>query len=99
MANKPIRFHPEAEAEYLAALAWYRERSRIAATNFEGAVGAAVDRIRKAPDRWPAYFDEFRKYVLREFPFSIVYQGFSDEITIFAVAHGRRRPGYWRSRL
>ena len=64
MASKPLRFHPEAEEEYLASLSWYQERSLLAATNFESAVGSAVEQIGKAPQRWPIYFRNFRKYVL-----------------------------------
>ena len=32
-------------------------------------------------------------------PFSLVYILRGDDIEIVAVAHGRRRPSYWRSRL
>ena len=60
MASKPLRFHPQAEQEYLTSLAWYRERSLIAAINFESAFGQAVERIREAPHRWPIYFRDFR---------------------------------------
>jgi ParE toxin of type II toxin-antitoxin system, parDE len=99
MASKPLRFHLRAEKEYLTALAWYRERSLIAAINFESAFEQAIGRIKEAPERWPIYFADFRKYTLRQFPFSIVYQDFSSEIVVFAVAHGRRRPGYWMGRV
>jgi len=98
MTSKPLRFHPQAEQEYLTALAWYRERSLIAAINFESAFEQAIRRISEAPQRWPIYFANFRKYTLRQFPFSIVYQDFSSEVVVFAVAHGRRRPGYWMDR-
>jgi hypothetical protein len=98
MVSKPLRFHPQAEQEYLTTLSWYRERSLTAATSFEGAFDRAVTRIREAPLRWPVYFEDFRKYTLRQFPFSIVYQDFSSETVVFAVAHGRRKPGYWRDR-
>jgi len=37
MPSKPLRFHAQAEQEYLPALSWYRERSPIAAINFESA--------------------------------------------------------------
>ena len=94
MASKPLRFHPQAEQEYLTALGWYRERSLIAAINFESAFEQAVGKIREGPHRWPLYFKDFRKYTLRQFSFSIVYQDFSSEIVVFAVAHGRRQPGY-----
>ncbi len=98
MASKPLRFHPEAEADYLASLSWYRDRSPVAGTNFESAVEVALETIQKAPHRWPIYFSSFRKYVLKQFPFSIIYREFRAEIVIFAVAHGSRRPGYWRER-
>jgi plasmid stabilization system protein ParE len=99
MASKPLRFHPQAEQEYLTSLAWYRERSLIAATNFESAFDRAITRISEAPQRWPIYIADFRKYTLRQYPFNIVYQDFPSQIVIFAVAHGRRRPGYWRDRV
>lgn len=39
-----------------------------------------------------------RRYVLRRFPYSIIYQATADEIQILAVAHHRRKPGYWTKR-
>ena len=98
MANKPLRFHPEAEQEYLTSLRWYRDRSLTAAVNFEQVFGRAIAAIQNAPRRWPIYFDDFRKYTLHQFPFSILYQEFDSEVVVFAIAHGSRRPGYWRDR-
>jgi hypothetical protein len=37
--------------------------------------------------------------VFPRYPFSLVYILRGDDVEIVAVAHGRRRPGYWRSRL
>src|SRR5450432_12052 len=45
MASSPVEFHPEAEQEYLAALAWYRERSAIAAVGFENGLDQALTTI------------------------------------------------------
>ena len=39
-----------------------------------------------------------RQYILRRFPYSIIYQVATDELRILAVAHHRRRPGYWVER-
>jgi hypothetical protein len=86
MASKPLRFHPQAEQVYLTALNWYRERSLTAAISFEAAFAKAVVRIREAPQRWPIYFKDFRKYTLRQFPFSIVYQDFSSDIARWNLA-------------
>ena len=36
--------------------------------------------------------------MLPNFPFSIVYRVHQDAMQVVAVAHHRRRPGYWRDR-
>jgi hypothetical protein len=99
MASKPLEFHPEAEQEYLTALAWYRERSMVAAINFASEFERATARIREAPQRWPLYFADCKRYILHQFPFSIVYRTFPSQTVVLAVAHGHRRPGYWKSRV
>ena len=39
-----------------------------------------------------------RRHIFRRFPYSIIYRATADEILILAVAHHRRRPGYWANR-
>jgi plasmid stabilization system protein ParE len=46
-----------------------------------------------------AAFQEELRYLLKRYPFIIVYRIAADRIEIVAVAHGKRRPGYWRRRL
>ena len=98
MASKRVEFHPHAEEEYLTALLWYRDRSLTAANNLESAVAQAIDRVSTTPERWPIYFGDFRKYTLHQFPFSVVYRVFDSHILVLALAHGHRRPGYWKVR-
>jgi toxin ParE1/3/4 len=93
-----IRFHPAAAAEVVAAVQWYAERSPIAARAFATELNACVERVREAPDRWPRYGHSTRRYLFPNFPFSLVHRVRNEEIEIIAVAHHRRRPGYWRSR-
>jgi hypothetical protein len=47
--------------------------------------------------RWPTK-SGVRRYVMCRFPFLVVYRVVGSEIEVIAVAHARRRPGYWRSR-
>lgn len=42
--------------------------------------------------------DTRRRFILRRFPYSIIYQVTAEELRILAVAHHRRRPGYWAQR-
>jgi toxin ParE1/3/4 len=39
-----------------------------------------------------------RKFLLRRFPYAVVYRITESAIQVIAVAHGRRRPSYWKSR-
>lgn len=99
MASKPVSFHLAAEREYLSSLVWYAERSLAAALDFESEFQRAISAFEKSPERWPVYFSRFRRYVLHQFPFSIVYCVLEEEVLVLAVAHGHRRSGYWRKRL
>jgi len=94
-----VSIHPEAEAEYEQALGWYLDRSQQAAARFEAAFDEAVEAIRSHPAMFPRC-DEAHRYVsLRRFPYSLIYRVEGDAATILAVAHSRRRPGYWSGRV
>jgi toxin ParE1/3/4 len=54
--------------------------------------------IDEAPERWPLYRLGMRRYVMAVFPFSIVYRVIPGELQVYAVAHAKRRPLYWRNR-
>jgi len=54
--------------------------------------------ILAAPQRWPAYLHGTRRIVLKRFPFSVIYRLLEGQLQIVAVAHHKRRPGYWRTR-
>jgi len=99
MAAKPVAIHPAALAELRSAILWYLERNETAAFNFAVEVDRAVALVVQSPARWPAGERGTRKFVLQRFPFAIVYRELADSIQVLAVAHGRRRPGYWQDRL
>ena len=91
------RFHPEARLEYLLAIDWYRERSQNTAIQFTAEVETAITSARESR-RYPAYGYGASRVIVEGFPYSVVFRETSDEIQIIAVAHGKRRPGYWRDR-
>ena len=39
-----------------------------------------------------------RRFPLRRFPYSVIYYIKGDELRVIALAHHRRRPGYWAGR-
>ncbi|MDP6443620.1 MAG: type II toxin-antitoxin system RelE/ParE family toxin [Pirellulaceae bacterium] len=98
MPPLPIDLHPAAVDEARAAREWYAERSAAAGTAFMTELDNAIDRIRESPDRWPADLHETRRYLLKRFPYLVIYRLIEDRIQVIAVAHGKRKPGYWRHR-
>ncbi|HET9620245.1 MAG TPA: type II toxin-antitoxin system RelE/ParE family toxin [Kofleriaceae bacterium] len=98
---KPYRFHRDARTEYRAALAWYATRSLDAADGFADEVAHGIRRIRELPAAWPMWRGraDVRARVMQRYPYSIVYVVRDSQIVIIAVAHQRRRPGYWLSRM
>ena len=94
-----VRLHPEARAELREARRWYYERSPLSATAFAHAVDNAVARIVEAPTRYPLAEHGTHKFVLQRFPFTIFYRPGESGIIIVAVAHQKRRPGYWAGRV
>ena len=98
MTERVLHLHPEAIEEAHAAAQWYKDQSPVAADAFETEVGRAVQLIGDAPERWPKYMSGTRRFLLRRFPFYLVYRLHEGSIEVIAVAHGRRRPGYWKGR-
>lgn len=93
-----VEFHPEALREVEEAQGWYEERSLFAASAFLRELTAAVRRLRDAPNRYPSAEAGTRRILLEQFPFTIYYRLRSDTVTVVAVAHQKRRPGYWAAR-
>lgn len=98
MPGGPAWVHPEAIAEARAARQWYESRNAEAAEAFVAELDAALQRIGEAPRTWPPYLAGARRYLLRRFPFFVVFRDVDDRVQIVAIAHARRRPGYWIGR-
>jgi plasmid stabilization system protein ParE len=93
-----IELHPAAEAEARAAWVRYRAYDPAVAARFAAALDRAIGRISDSPNRWPNYLHGTRRLLLRRFPFAVVYRVGAERVLIIAIAHQRRRPGYWGRR-
>lgn len=93
-----VEIHPDALQEAAAAVEWYATRSQQAADAFIEELDRAVKVISESPERWPTHLHGTRRYLLRRFPFVVVYRHHSPVVQVVAIAHGKRRPGYWRKR-
>jgi plasmid stabilization system protein ParE len=75
-----------AEQDYAEALAWYAERSQRAAHGFEAEFERAIQSIQESPQRFPSYDGRHRFYLMRRYPFQVIYREASVGILITAVA-------------
>ncbi len=99
MIAKRVEYHEGAIADVKSAVAWYQKRSPKAALDFIEELHKSADTIREAPKRWPIGNNNTRRFPLWRFPFTIIYSEEQSIVTIWAVAHGSRRPEYWACRL
>lgn len=93
------RLHPSAKAEMAKATKWYAKQSAEAARSFVAEVERSLGIILVAPNLWEEYLSGTRRFLVRRFPYLIVYSVVDDTLNIWAVSHARRKPGYWRRRL
>ena len=98
MPSFAVEFHPLAADEAQAAERWYRERNETASGRFQRELDVAIERISERPEAGSPYLSNTRRVLLRRFPFFLVYRVRGEQVQIVAVAHARRRPGYWRVR-
>jgi len=96
----PARFHGLAVVELAEAVRWYESKRQGLGAEFLDEVARVIDFLQHSPElgtSTPAHRSTRRCRVSR-FPFSIVYVARPDEIVVVAVAHMKRRPGYWQDR-
>lgn len=99
MSGARVELIPEALREIDDAFERYFEQSVQAAEAFVRETASAFALIASSPTVWPRYEAGTRRYVLRKFPYSIIYRETPDGIEVVAVAHHKRRPKYWRRRV
>ena len=94
-----VPFLPAAQEEFLDASIRYETQVLGLGIEFILDTEHAVARIAAFPKHGSQFFAGTRRVVLARFPYSIVYEILTEGLLIVAIAHHRRRPGYWRHRL
>jgi plasmid stabilization system protein ParE len=95
---KSIELHPAATREAAQAFQWYASRSARAAERFADALDRAIGQVQERPQSFPLHLAGTRRCLLSRYPYLVVFRELDDRIQVIAVAHGRRRPGYWTRR-
>ena len=96
---KSIAYHEAAEGELLRGIGYLESRAAGLGRRFFTEIQRAEKLIMEFPESAAEIAPAIRKRVLRKFRYSLIYTIEEDSLLILAVAHHRRRPGYWIERL
>lgn len=92
-------FAPEAEFDLDEAYAWYESQRVGLGEDFLRRVDACLQSIRRRPLMYAIVEENYRRAIVRRFPYAIFYEYVDDRITIYAVFHSARDPNKWKQRL
>ena len=81
------------------AAAHYAAQGAPLTQDFGAEVERVVALVAERPDAGAPTSGGRRRWLLTRFPYAVVYRLAVDgSVRVLAVAHHRRRPGYWRTR-
>lgn len=94
-----VIYTPEAANDVSEAYNWYECREPGLGEDFLRCIEACVNSIQRHPEMFPAAVDQFRRALIRRFPFEIFYEVSQDRIVVFSVFHCSQNPKNWHKRL
>jgi toxin ParE1/3/4 len=94
-----LEFFPEAEFEFTEAATFYEGRLRGLGLEFATEVSRVARLLLDRLALGEQLDSTHRRIPLRRFPFALIYRVDGQFVRMVAVAHRRRRPSYWHSRV
>jgi len=94
-----LRLAPEAGQDLAEAYGWYERRRPGLGEELLGCIEACIQGICRAPSLYPAVHENFRRALVRRFPYAIFYEHADNVVTIYGILHTSRDPDRWRQRL
>lgn len=94
-----LDFLPEAATELHEAVAWYESRQEGLGVRFHNEVLEICRAIIQQPLLWRERSGGYRRVNCPVFPHYLAYFIRGNCVLVAAVAHGHRRPDYWKGRL
>lgn len=101
---KVVRLSPEAIDELVEAAGWYQARRPGLESEFLAEVDRLLPLIGASPAAFPRLLDlpadlVICRALLPRFPYALIFMDLGEHVRVLAVAHAKRRPGYWLDRV
>ncbi|MEW6741717.1 MAG: type II toxin-antitoxin system RelE/ParE family toxin [Planctomycetota bacterium] len=90
---------PEAGQDVADAYAWYENRRTGLGEEFLSCVDACIEEICRTPETHPFVHENYRRALIRRFPYAVFYECAEGTVTVYCVFHAARDPDKWRHRL
>lgn len=97
--DRRLRIEPEAEEDITEAYVWYEQQRTGLGEEFLLCLEEAYARALTRPQSFAVKFDEFRRVLVRRFPFAVWFEDDAAEVTVYAVYHCARNPAALIRRL
>lgn len=94
-----LRFLPEVEDDAWDGYTWYEDKAAGLGEDFLRTFYACADDIVSSPFLWRKVHRDFRRHLLRRFPYAIYYRAEGDQIVVYGVFHCARDPKAIRATL
>ncbi|PIQ45289.1 MAG: recombinase [Deltaproteobacteria bacterium CG12_big_fil_rev_8_21_14_0_65_43_10] len=90
---------PEAQEDVDEAYCWYKNRRPGLGEEFLDCVDACIQAICRMPELHPKVHEEYRRALVRRFPYAIFYEYAGGKVTVYCIFHTSRDPKKWHNRL
>jgi hypothetical protein len=94
-----LRFLQEVEEDAIAGYRWYEEKAKGLGEEFLRVFYAGTEQVLDNPLAYARGFDDFRRYLLRRFPYALYCQIGGNQVIIFGLFHCARDPRTIKSNL
>lgn len=89
----------EAQQDIEEAYGWFEDRRTGLGEDFLSCVDAAVQNICRMPQLYAKVHEEYRRALVRRFPYAVFYEYTGVKVVIYSIFHTSQDPDKWRVRL
>ncbi len=96
---KTVIFTQEAEDDAYRGYSWYESKHIGLGREFITLIDACLQSISRNPKLYQVIYKDYRRAIVRRFPFSIIYEETNTTVTIYAIFDCRQNPDKWQKRV
>lgn len=88
--TRTVTLRPQAREDLLDAYHWYEDQRSGLGNEFLAAAAQIFLILEESPERFPVYYNGFRRAMLDRFPYKVFYRIENTSIIVFRILHAAR---------